>query len=406
MAKRILQFGMMLCLLGFVFGATAQEETKEKARVQDYPRMGFWSNWSIGADFGANYQISLSSAATPGYWGLGAHLFFQKKVSPLWNLRLALGFPRFVSFQGKAEDAEADVYGTATADFLWSIINGFSYNPDRKVDLQWLGGAGIAFENNPSQNGHVTLYARTGLEFDWYICEHSTLFLDALVGMTDIPAPKAWFYGAPRGKCNTYLGIGYMYNFGLTKADKELLAQREMLDNNPCEDLNNQINDLASELADCKQNERKLENKIKDLENELDMCRNGENEKSKELQQRIDQMKNDQLTYYALPFSITYDVNQSKVNANEMPKLKAIAQVMESDPDLKLNVVGFCDATGSDDYNMKLSQKRAETARDILVKKYGINKDRLSCDWKGKSMAFGDSKLSINRRVSFYRMID
>ena len=139
-------------MLAGVLLIASNANAQEKNYKLEYPHYGFWSNWSIGADFGANYQISLSSAATPGYWGLGAHLFFQKKVSPLWNLRLALGFPRFVSFQGKAEDAEADVYGTATADFLWSIINGFSYNPDRKVDLQWLGGAGIAFENNVSQN--------------------------------------------------------------------------------------------------------------------------------------------------------------------------------------------------------------------------------------------------------------
>ena len=47
-----------------------------------------------------------------------------------------------------------------------------------------------------------------------------------------------------------------------------------------------------------------------------------------------------------------------------------------------------------------------EQAIEILVKKYGVDGDRLEVDWKGKTIAFGDIKFSLNRRVSFYRVIE
>ena len=89
MTKKVLQFGLLLAILSFSMSAFAQE----KPRVQDYPRMGFWSNWSIGADFGYNMQIR-SNCPDTYYHGFGGHVFFQKKIHPLWSIRLSLGMPR------------------------------------------------------------------------------------------------------------------------------------------------------------------------------------------------------------------------------------------------------------------------------------------------------------------------
>lgn len=401
MTKKILQFGVLLSILSLSLSVSAQE----KPRVQDYPRMGFWSNWSLGADFGYNMQIRNAGDDTY-YHGFGGHIFFQKKIHPLWNIRLSLGMPRM---NQKTKDGSLDnKYGTATVDAIWSIINAFNYNPDRKVDLHWLGGFGVAINGKDDNNlGMASLYARTGLGLDFFLSEHSTLFIEGILGMNDIPFPTNWWKGGPIQQCNANIVLGYMYNFGLTKADQELLAQKGSLRNDNCDALNDQINDLASELASSKQSERRLENRVNDLENELAMAKKNQGDaNNSELQKRIDQMKNDQLTYYALPFSVNYATNQSDVADAEQAKLKAIANVMKADSDLKLTVVGFCDATGSDEFNQKLSQKRAENVKDILVKKYGVDGDRLKCEWKGKTVAFGDGENAVNRRVSFYRMIE
>ena len=57
---------------------------------------------------------------------------------------------------------------------------------------------------------------------------------------------------------------------------------------------------------------------------------------------------------------------------------------------------------------MKLSEKRAKEVKRLLVKRYGIDEDRISVDFKGKQKdyAFGDIQYALNRRVSFYRVIE
>ena len=85
-----------------------------------------------------------------------------------------------------------------------------------------------------------------------------------------------------------------------------------------------------------------------------------------------------------------------------MNKVKAIAQIMK-DNDCDFEIIGYCDYSGSDAYNQKLSEKRAENVKKLLVNKYGVDGDRLTVSGKGKTMSFGDIKNAVNRRVSFYR---
>ena len=120
----------------------------------------------------------------------------------------------------------------------------------------------------------------------------------------------------------------------------------------------------------------------------------------------LNKLKADQLNYYALPFSVLYANDDWHVSSYEMIKVKAISRVMKDNPDLKLTIVGFCDYTASDEYNMKLSEKRAKEVKRLMVDKYGVDADRLTVDWKGKTVAFGDIQYSLNRRVSFYRVIE
>ena len=64
----------------------------------------------------------------------------------------------------------------------------------------------------------------------------------------------------------------------------------------------------------------------------------------------------------------------------------------------------FLDNIGSEDYNMKLGQKRADAVKDYLVAR-GISADRLSTRSFGESMPIADNKTAdgraINRRVEF-----
>lgn len=84
-------------------------------------------------------------------------------------------------------------------------------------------------------------------------------------------------------------------------------------------------------------------------------------------------------------------------------KLRDIATFLRDDPDKNIVIEGHTDDIGSDEYNLKLSQRRANTVRDYLVIIEGINGDRITAIGYGESRPkFGNDSAehrAANRRV-------
>ena len=83
-------------------------------------------------------------------------------------------------------------------------------------------------------------------------------------------------------------------------------------------------------------------------------------------------------------------------------ELSHIAEVLETNPTLKIQVSGHTDSTGSDAINEKLSKQRAEVVRDQLVKD-GIASDRIAARGFGSDRPVASNQTSegraSNRRV-------
>ena len=76
--------------------------------------------------------------------------------------------------------------------------------------------------------------------------------------------------------------------------------------------------------------------------------------------------------------------DSAKLNPNQ-PKLDDIATLLNNNPSINNVVVtGYTDRIGSQKYNQKLSERRANAAKDYLVSK-GVAADRLSAVGKGES---------------------
>ena len=71
---------------------------------------------------------------------------------------------------------------------------------------------------------------------------------------------------------------------------------------------------------------------------------------------------------------------------------------------MKVEVQGHTDSQGDDDFNLKLSQRRAESVRLYLIKR-GITSDRLDPKGYGETVPIADNRTSDgraqNRRVEF-----
>ncbi len=77
-------------------------------------------------------------------------------------------------------------------------------------------------------------------------------------------------------------------------------------------------------------------------------------------------------------YGIYFDFASDKIKPESEPVLREIADALDHNPAWKLRVEGHTDNIGGDDYNMDLSQRRAEAVKLALVSRYHIAAGRLT----------------------------
>ncbi|GEM_PF-2569209 len=102
---------------------------------------------------------------------------------------------------------------------------------------------------------------------------------------------------------------------------------------------------------------------------------------------------------------VHFDFNKYNIKPDSYGILDDVASVLQKNAKInKVRVEGHTDAIGSEAYNMKLSQKRADSVKDYLVKK-GIDGSRLESVGYGKTRPIADNKTEAgraqNRRTEF-----
>jgi len=119
--------------------------------------------------------------------------------------------------------------------------------------------------------------------------------------------------------------------------------------------------------------------------------------------------KDIQLTGHASVYGIYFDFNKTEVKPESEPALKEIAKLLRQNPQLNLYVVGHTDYVGEFNYNMKLSQERANAIVKILVLRYGISPKCLKAYGVGPLAPVASNKTeegrSLNRRVELVEKV-
>lgn len=101
---------------------------------------------------------------------------------------------------------------------------------------------------------------------------------------------------------------------------------------------------------------------------------------------------------------VSFDTESARLQLNGQRLLDDAASFLNSQSELKAEVVGYADNRGTEDYNLKLSERRAAAAMQYLLGR-GIAADRLSSKGMGeaKPIASNDTDLGreTNRRIEF-----
>ena len=101
---------------------------------------------------------------------------------------------------------------------------------------------------------------------------------------------------------------------------------------------------------------------------------------------------------------ITFHTNSADLTPEAMQSLDVVGRALKMDKlaEYKFSIEGHADPRGGPDFNQRLSQARAETVRNYLVRNHDIDKDRLTAIGKGDHEPL-DKKNPIapeNRRVT------
>jgi outer membrane protein OmpA-like peptidoglycan-associated protein len=106
-------------------------------------------------------------------------------------------------------------------------------------------------------------------------------------------------------------------------------------------------------------------------------------------------------------YGLRFDFDSAVLRPESLQLVREIAQMLSTNADWRILIVGHTDSTGGPEYNLGLSDKRAEAVRLALVD-YGVEAGRLRSEGRGETQSKADNDTlagrAINRRVEFRRL--
>ena len=81
---------------------------------------------------------------------------------------------------------------------------------------------------------------------------------------------------------------------------------------------------------------------------------------------------------------VHFDFNKSKIRPGDAAVLDEAAATLKANPNVTVNVNGYCDAIGGEEYNLKLSDRRSNAVVDYLARA-GIPSSQLIPHGYGKT---------------------
>ena len=179
------------------------------------------------------------------------------------------------------------------------------------------------------------------------------------------------------------LNAGIVYKFKNSNGSHNFTIA-QLRDQSEIGCLNSQINNLRNDLNNKDSQLSAKDKQIKDLQNALDEC----NKKPKYVKPA---------TATNLQPTVLFQQGKSNVEKSQMPNIELIAQYMKNHPEANIEIKGYASPEGPKELNQKLSEKRAEAVKKVLVKKYKIAAGRLTTKGMG-------AKDKLFKQVEFNRV--
>jgi len=117
--------------------------------------------------------------------------------------------------------------------------------------------------------------------------------------------------------------------------------------------------------------------------------------------------QNQELRNHTLNFDVQFRTNSIKIEKQYQQYLSDLANALNTTPNMEIEVAGFADRMGDENYNMQLSSQRAKQVKEYLIKQ-GIEEERITTLAHGETQPLHpDESLENNffdRRVTIFIM--
>ena len=96
---------------------------------------------------------------------------------------------------------------------------------------------------------------------------------------------------------------------------------------------------------------------------------------------------------------VLFETNKYALSQDAQLKLAKLSGIIQAHPGLNLAIEGYTDTTGTPDYNLKLSQQRADTVRDFLISQ-GLSADTITAKGLGQANPVADNTTAAGRKAN------
>ena len=307
----------------------------------------FFDNVSIGVVGGV--ETNLNDWNAPH--GAVAGIVLNKEISPIFGVTLE-GNTNINGLRNWASDAShfhcantfdgLSVYLTPRVN-LTNALLGYKGSP-RKFELEAVAGPGYGFWLHDEYNA---LLVKAGLNLNYNLSNAFTVTLRPAV-VYNLDANNAHF---DTRNAVAQLTAGIVYHFKTSNGTRSF-KKAKLYSQSEVDALNAKITDLQSNLETA--NKAVKTNVINTVDT----------------------------VYTESPSSlgnvVSFTLNSAKVDETQMANLDNAVRILKENPDLKVTLKGYADKnTGSATYNKRLSVRRAEAVKKVIVDKYGIDTDRI-----------------------------
>ncbi len=187
------------------------------------------------------------------------------------------------------------------------------------------------------------------------------------------------------------LMVGLNYKFGNSNGTHNFLTGT-LRDQSEIDGLNNRINALRAS------NEQKDKQMATDAQT-ISQLRT-ELEAAKQVKPAVVQNVVQQVNNNVLQPTVIFGLGKSSVDNAQMASVAMIAKYMKNHPESRLLIKGYASPEGNPELNQKLSEKRANAVKDVLVKRYKVKADRLEVKGMGATNELFD-EIDFNRVATF-----